>query len=66
MKLENNLLIRNTLKDCHMPYWMLADLMKIHRTTLSERLRHELPAKEQKRIVKMIREEAKRRNDLAG
>ena len=64
MKLENNLMIRNTLKDCHMPYWMLADLMKIHRTTLSERLRHEMPTEEQKRIVKLIREEAKRRNDL--
>lgn len=55
-----NLMIRDALEECRVPYWRLADLMKIHPSTLSGKLRHELPVEEQTRIVKLIKDGAGR------
>ena len=55
-----NLMIRDALEGCQVPYWRLADLMKIHPSTLSGKLRHELPVEEQTRIVKLIKDGAGR------
>ena len=49
-----NLRIENALKETHMKKWELADLLGIHHSTLSVKLRHELPEAEQIRIVKLI------------
>lgn len=53
-KLETNQVIRNALQKTGMKKWELADLMNIHCSTLSVKLRHELPEDEQIRIVKLI------------
>jgi DNA-binding NtrC family response regulator len=49
-----NVLIEESLKECGMRKWELADLLGIHCSTLSVKLRHELPKEEQKRIVQLI------------
>lgn len=49
-----NVRIENALKENHMKKWELADLLGIHYSTLSVKLRHELPEAEQIRIVKLI------------
>lgn len=51
----NNQKIRNALSACGMKYWELADLLGIHPATLSAKLRHELPEKEQEEILEKIR-----------
>lgn len=46
--------IRTALAAAGMKYWQLADLLGIHPATLSAKLRHELPDKEQEEIIKKI------------
>lgn len=48
--------IREALKENSVKYWELARIMGISDATLTRRLRDELPAEEQERIIKMIRE----------
>ena len=50
----NNELIRNALKRAGMKQWELADLLGIDETTLSKKFRYELPAEDQRAIVKRI------------
>lgn len=54
--------IREAMNESGLPYWVLADLLKVHRCTLSEWMRHEMPEDKQTVILKLIEEEAKRRN----
>ena len=46
--------IRAAIYAAGMKYWELADLMGIHPSTLSTKLRHELPEKEQEDIIEKI------------
>lgn len=46
--------IRAALAAAGMKYWELADLLGIHPATLSAKLRHELPEKEQQEIIAKI------------
>ena len=55
----SNQIIRNALEKTGMKKWQLADLMGIHHSTLSVKLRHELPESEQRRIVKLIENHAR-------
>lgn len=55
-EVKANQRIREAVKESGMYYWQLADLMRISSWTLSVKLRHELPQKEQNRIVQLIRE----------
>ncbi len=52
----NNIRIRVELTKCGVKYWELARLMEISVPTLNRRLRDELPAEEQDRIVKLIQQ----------
>ena len=54
----SNQIIRTALEKTGMKKWQLADLMGIHHSTLSVKLRHELPEEEQRRIVKLIENHA--------
>lgn len=56
----NNIAIRNALTETGIKYWQLARILKISEATLSRRLRDELPAEEQGRITKLIRESAEK------
>lgn len=58
-----NILIRESLKETGMRKWELADLLGIHCSTLSVKLRHELPKEEQERIVKLINEHKKQKGE---
>lgn len=51
-----NIRIRTELKECGVKYWELAMIMGISDATLCRRLRIEIPAEEQERIIKLIRE----------
>ncbi len=55
----NNLQIRLKLTEKGKPYYWLAAIMGISDNTLFRRLRDELPAEEQARIIKLIEENAK-------
>lgn len=50
--------IRNQLKTFNLKQWQLADLLGISEFTLTRKLRHELPAEEQKRICELIEKAA--------
>ena len=63
-KSKANLKIREAVSNADMPYWFLADLLGIHRSTLSEWLRHELPEEEQQRIIQLIQDEVRRRETV--
>ena len=52
----NNKKIRKALKETGVKYWELARIMGISDATLCRRLRDEIPAEEQDKIVKLIRE----------
>lgn len=54
---DNNLMIREALRENNIRQWQLADLMGIREETLSRMLRHELPTSEQMEIVKLIRKD---------
>ena len=54
--LMKNKKIRDALYHANMKQWQLAKLMQIREETLSRKLRDELPAEEQKQIVKLIKE----------
>ena len=54
-----NIKVRVALKETGVKYWELARIMGISDGTLCRRLRDEMPAEEQDRIVNMIREAAK-------
>jgi len=47
--------IREALVAYGLKYWELADLLGIHPATLSAKLRHELPDKEQEEIIEKIK-----------
>lgn len=49
-----NIKIRQALKETGVRYWELARLMGISDGTLCRRLRDEIPAEEQDKIVKLI------------
>ncbi len=55
--------IREAMYQAGFPYWVLADLLKVHRCTLSEWLRHEMPQEKQEEILKLIERESKRRKN---
>lgn len=55
MKKNNNLIIREALKECGMCQWQLADLLGIREDALSKMLRYELPEAEQIEMAKIIR-----------
>lgn len=57
-KALNNQAIRDSLTRHNMKQWELADLLNITEFSLCRKLRHELPADEQKRIVAIIAEHA--------
>ena len=50
--------IRIALMENNMKQYELAELMGIHDFSLSRKLRHELPADEQRRIVTLIKNHA--------
>lgn len=52
----NNQKIRTALADYGLKHWELADLLGIHPVTLSVKLRHELPEKEQEEIIEKIKD----------
>ena len=52
----NNVKIRTELKESGLKYWQLARIMGISDATLCRRLRDEIPAEEQDRIVELIRQ----------
>ena len=51
---ETNKKVRDAIKKSGLMKWELADLMGIHHSTLSVKLRHEMPEEEQLRIIHMI------------
>lgn len=53
-----NIKVREALKKTGVKYWELARIMGISDGTLCRRLRDEMPAEEQDRIVNMIQEAA--------
>lgn len=48
--------IRKELKERGIKYWELARIMGISDATLTRRLRDEIPAEEQDRIIELIRQ----------
>ncbi len=50
----NNKLIRETLTRHNLRQWELAEIMNINEFSLSRKMRKELPAEEQRRIVSLI------------
>ena len=56
---EANKKIREAMDQAGFPYWVLADLLKVHRCTLSVWLRHELPEEKQEEILELIKNEKK-------
>ena len=52
----NNKKIRIAMFDAGIAQWQLAEILGIHEGSLSRKMRHELPAEEQDKIVKMIKE----------
>lgn len=52
----NNIKIRVELTKSGVKYWELARLLGISVPTLNRRLRDELPAEEQDRIIELIRQ----------
>lgn len=55
----NNIKIRSSLMEAGMKNYQLAELMGVSEFTLSRRLRTELPAEEQERILSLIKERMK-------
>lgn len=51
--------IREKLKQCGMYQWELAKLLNVAESTLTRRLREELPEEETKRILEIIEKEEK-------
>ena len=58
--------IRNALENSGVFYWQLADILGISQSTLTVRLRHELPDVETKRILRLIEENAEKRKEMYG
>ena len=56
----NNEKIRTELKKRGLRYWELARIMGISDATLCRRLRDEIPEDEQEKIVKLIRQRARK------
>ena len=52
--------IRAAARRNGLPLWQLADMLGMSENTLYRRLRHELPAEDQDRIVELIKSEAAR------
>ncbi len=57
-KLNNNILIRNSMKEHQVFQYEVAEILGISEPTLIRWLRKELPEDEQKRIVSLIEEHA--------
>ncbi len=55
----NNVKVRIAMTENGLHQWEVARLLGIHEGSLSRRLRDELPAEEQDRIVAMIRQHTK-------
>lgn len=53
--MESNKNVRKAIRIAGVKYWQVADALKISPYTLSVKLRHELPAEEQKNIVEAIK-----------
>lgn len=53
--MESNKNLRKAIRIAGVKYWQVADALKISPYTLSVKLRHELPAEEQKNIVEAIK-----------
>lgn len=51
-----NQMIRDALKQHHIRQWELAEIMQLNEFSLSRKMRHELSADEQNRIVSLIEE----------
>lgn len=50
----NNMAVRNALSEHRMCIWELADLLGVSEATVSRRLRHEMSAEDQARLVNII------------
>lgn len=50
----HNELIKNAIARNGIHQWELADALGVHESTLCKKLRHELPADEQARILEVI------------
>lgn len=57
-----NLRIRSAAKKAGLKGWEIADLIGVHPSTLSAKLRHEMPEAEQQRIISLIEHEGARRS----
>ena len=55
--------IRQRLKECHIKHWELADLLGISESTLCVKLRKELPESERERILCIINEFSRQREE---
>ena len=60
-----NLEIRSAVEDAGLRFWQLADALAIAESTLSKRLRHELPEDEKERILTVIRQLKEARHEPA-
>lgn len=60
-----NEIIKNAMKKNRVFTWQVAELMGISENTLYRRMRHELPADEQIRIVKLIESGAAQDSEAA-
>lgn len=54
---DNNLLIREALRQYGLHQWQLAEMLGMREEALSRMLRHELPIAEQNELIKIIRKE---------
>lgn len=54
-----NILIRQTAKQHSVKHWQIAERLNMHEGNFSRKLRHELPADEQERIMQIIADIAK-------
>lgn len=52
--------IKEALYKTGLKQWELADLLGIHEITLCKKLRHELPGKEKKEILSLIKNNEKK------
>lgn len=57
-----NMKIRTAAENAGLKTWEVADLIGVHPSTLSVKLRHEMPEAEQQRIISLIEHEGARRS----
>ena len=48
--------IRTSMKEAHVSYWQIGDVLGLHENTVMRRLRHELSDEERRRFIAAIEE----------